>query len=247
MRRLHASAIHLTISLGVGALAALLVFGWWYPFPYRELSGGWALFTWVVVVDVVLGPLITLVIFNQAKTRRHLAMDFTVIGLLQLAALLYGLWTMFVARPVHLVFEYQRMVVVHAIDIVPEMLAQAPPVWQQLPVRGPALLSLRPLQGNEAVESLMLATGGIAQAAQPRLWQPYNDARHEILQASASLAQLKQRFPDRTDAIDRAVALTGVPAESLRTLPLLSRQKAATVLVDAQSAQPVGFIELDSF
>lgn len=93
----------------------------------------------------------------------------------------------------------------------------------------------------------MLATGGIAQAAQPRLWQPYNDARHEILQASASLAQLKQRFPDRTDAIDRAVALTGVPAESLRTLPLLSRQKAATVLVDAQSAQPVGFIELDSF
>lgn len=38
--------------------------------------------------------------------------DFTVIGLLQVAALAYGLWTVFVARPVHLVFEYHRMAVV---------------------------------------------------------------------------------------------------------------------------------------
>ena len=81
------------------------MFGWWYPYPYRELSGGRELFALVVAVDVVLGPLITLVIFNPAKTRRHLVMDFTVIGLLQVAALAYGLWTVFVARPVHLVFE----------------------------------------------------------------------------------------------------------------------------------------------
>ena len=103
--RLRASAIHLAISLSVATLAALVVVGWWYPYPYRELSGGRELFALVVVVDVVLGPLITLVIFNVAKTRRHLMMDFTVIGLLQVAALAYGLWTVFVARPVHLVFE----------------------------------------------------------------------------------------------------------------------------------------------
>ena len=99
--RLRASAIHLAISLSIATLAALLVFGWWYPYPYRELSGGRELFTLVVAVDVVLGPLITLVIFNTTKTRRHLAMDFTVIGLLQVAALAYGLWTVFVARPVN--------------------------------------------------------------------------------------------------------------------------------------------------
>ena len=121
------------------------MFGWWYPYPYRELSGGRELFTLVVAVDVVLGPLITLVIFNAAKTRRHLLMDFSVIGLLQVAALAYGLWTVFVARPVHLVFEYNRMAVVHAVDIEPSTLTQAPPGFQQLPVGGPTLLSLRPL------------------------------------------------------------------------------------------------------
>ena len=153
--RLRASAIHLAISLSVATLAALLVFGWWYPYPYRELSGGRELFTLVVAVDVVLGPLITLVIFNAAKTRRHLLMDFSVIGLLQVAALAYGLWTVFVARPVHLVFEYNRMAVVHAVDIEPSLLSQAPPDLQTLPWRGPTLLSLRPLQGGEVIESVL--------------------------------------------------------------------------------------------
>ena len=153
--RLRASVIHLAISLAIASLAALLVFGWWYPHPYRERSGGRELFILVVAVDVVLGPLITLVIFNAAKTRRHLLMDFSVIGLLQVAALAYGLWTVFVARPVHLVFEYNRMAVVHAVDIEPSLLSQAPPDLQTLPWRGPTLLSLRPLQGGEVIESVL--------------------------------------------------------------------------------------------
>lgn len=245
--RLRASAIHLFISLTIATLAALLVFGWWYPYPYRELSGGRELFALMVAVDVVLGPLITLVIFNTNKTGRHLMMDFTVIGLLQVAALSYGLWTVFLARPVHLIFEYQRMVVIHAVDIAPETLLKASPGLQKLPLRGPTLLSLRPLQGNEAIESILQATGGIPQAAQPNLWQSYEAAQPQILQESQPVAQLRSRFPAQTDAIDRAIAQTGKSAAELRYLPLLSRKLAWTVLIDAESAQPVGFVALDSF
>ena len=152
--RLRASAIHLAISLLVAALAALVVFGLWYPFPYRYISGGRELFLWLTLVDVVLGPLITLVIFNLRKTRGHLLIDFTAVGLLQLAALSYGLWTMFSARPVHLVFEYHRMAVVHAVDVPPDLLAKAPTDLQTLPLTGPTLLSLRPLQASEFVQKL---------------------------------------------------------------------------------------------
>lgn len=102
--RLRASGIHLGLSLGIAALAAVVVFGLWYPYPYREISGGRSLFMLVVSVDVVMGPLITLVIFNRAKPRRELMVDFSVVALLQLAALSYGMWTVFVARPVHVVF-----------------------------------------------------------------------------------------------------------------------------------------------
>ena len=245
--RIRASAIHLFVSLSIASLAALVVFNWWYPYPYRELSGGRELFTLVVVVDVVLGPLITLVIFNTAKTRRHLVMDFAAIGLLQVAALAYGLWTVFQARPVHLVFEYHRMVVVHAVEIEPETLAKAPPGLEKLPLRGPTFLSLRPLQPSEAIESILQAAGGIPHAAQPHLWQPYDAAHAQILQESRPAAQLKERFAGDADAIDRAVVRTGRPLHALRYLPLLARRTAWTVLIDPQSAQPVGFVALDSF
>ena len=231
----------------MASLAALVVFGWWYPYPYRELSGGRELFALVVAVDVVLGPLITLVIFNPAKTRRHLVMDFTVIGLLQVAALAYGLWTVFVARPVHLVFEYHRMAVVHAVDVPPDLLAKAPTDLQTLPLTGPTLLSLRPLQASEFVESTLQALGGVAQAAQANLWQPYGAARAEVLQESQPAAQLRQRFPDQASTIDHAVAQSGVPIERLRYLPLLARKKAWTVLLDADNILPVGYVPLDSF
>ncbi len=245
--RVRASAIHLAISLSIAALAALLVFNWWYPYPYRELSGGRGLFALLVAVDVALGPLITLVIFNTAKTRRHLVMDFLAVGLLQVAALAYGLWTVFQARPVYLVFEYHRMAVVHAVEIEPETLAKAPLGLQQLPLRGPALLSLRPLKPSEAIESVLQAAGGIPQAAQPQLWQQYDAAHAEILQESRPAEQLKERFADNADAIDCAVARTGRPLQALRYMPLLARRTAWTVLIDAQSAKPVGFVALDSF
>ena len=126
----------------------------------------------------------------------------------------------------------------------------APRSLQQLFVGGPmllSLLSLRPLQGSETVESVMLATNGISQAAQPALWQPYDAARADILRESHPAEQLAQRFPAQADAIARAVASTGRPLQALRTLPLLSRKTAWTVLIDAQSAQPVGFVAVDSF
>ena len=97
------------------------------------------------------------------------------------------------------------------------------------------------------IESVLQAVGGIAQAAQPNLWQPYDAARADILRESRPAAQLKERFPQHADTIDQAVARTGLPLDQLHTLPLLSRKTAWTVLIDAQTAQPVGFVALDSF
>lgn len=246
--RLRAASIHLLISLVVAALAAALVFGLWYPYPYRELSGGRALFFMVVGIDVIMGPLITLLIFNAKKTRRHLAADLSVVALLQLAALCYGLWTVFEARPVHMVFEYKSMVVVHAADIEPANLSQAPADLQKLPLTGPTLLSLRSFKSaDEEYNSVSMALAGRAQAAQPALWQPYDAARANILQAAQTLAQLQARFPEQASSIAQAASATGLPPTQLRTLPLLSRKRASTVLIDAQTAQPVGYLALDSF
>ena len=246
--RLGASGIHLGISLCVAVVAAALVFGLWYPYPYGEISGGRELFFLVVAVDVIMGPLITLAIFNRAKPRRELLIDFTVVGLLQLAALGYGLWTVFAARPVHLVFEYSRMTVVHAIDVDADLLAKAPTSLQKLPVTGPTVIALRPFKNpEEQFDATMAAFEGFPLAARSDLWQAYEPVRADVLKEAKPVAELRARFSNQAAQIDRAIAATGKPVTDLRYLPLLSRKTAWTVLLDTTTAEPLGYLPLDSF
>ena len=246
--KLRASGVHLCISLVIAALAAWLVFGLWFPYPYGELAGGRRLFLLLLGVDVVLGPLLTFVVFNPRKRLREKVLDFTVIGLLQLGALGYGLWTVSQARPVHLVYEYSRLAVVTAAQLPDEQLQKASAELRALPWTGPTLLSLRPLQGaKEQFDSTMLATSGVPQAAQPELWQPYDAARAAILETARPLAGLKTKYPAEIALIDSAIAKTGKPADRLLYMPVLSRDTAWSVLIDAETARPVGFVPLDPY
>jgi hypothetical protein len=244
----QASAIHLTVSLGIAALAALLVFGVWYPSLYRELSGGRELFILVVTVDVILGPLITLAVFNRSKPWVELRRDLIIVALLQMSALAYGLWAVSVARPVHVVFEMDRLRVVHAIDVPPELLDKTPLGINALPVTGPTLLALRPFKDSqESMEATMVALQGVALGFRPDLWQPYANAVAEVLQAAKPVDLLKARFPAESDNIDRVLKGTGRDPQTLRYLPLAGRKSFWTAFVDPVNAEVVATMPLDSF
>ena len=114
---LKAGAVHFLLSVLVAVLAAALVFMLWYPFPYRELMGGRELFMLVIGVDVVCGPLLTMVLYNPSKPRLDLVRDLGIVAIIQLAALIYGLSVVMAVRPVYLVYEVDRFNAVSAVDI----------------------------------------------------------------------------------------------------------------------------------
>lgn len=249
--RLSAAGIHLTLSLAVASLAAWLVFALWYPYPYREISGGRHLFLIVIAVDVIMGPLLTLAVFNRNKPVAELRRDLTVIGMLQVAALAYGLWTVSVARPVHLVFELDRFRVVHAIDIPEEEMALALPELQRLPWTGPTLLSVRNFRSQqEGSNATLAAVQGFPLSARPFLWQRYNEAKPQILKVARPIGDLKNRFPDQADTIDAALrssAHGGAASESVAYIPLAGRDKFWTVLLDLRTTEVIAFVPIDSF
>jgi hypothetical protein len=247
--RLRAACIHLALSALRATLVGLLVFALWYPYPYGQLSGGHELFRLVVSVDVVLGPLITFAIFNTAKPRRELRRDLCVVALLQLAGLAYGLWTVQLARPVHLVFELDRFRVVHRADIPVDVPQKAPPGIELAPWNGPTLLSLRPFRSpQESFDLTMAALQGVPLAAQPHLWQDYAAARPQVLRAARPIAQLKSRFPHAAADIDAALRKAGRDPATAAYLPLISRKAESwTVLIDSRTADVLAFLPLDSF
>ena len=246
--RLAASGVHLACSALLACVAATMVFWVWYPAPYGQMSGASDLFLLLVAVDVVLGPLITLVIFNTGKSRNKLLGDLVVVAAVQLAALSYGVWTVFVVRPVHLVFEYDRMRVVHAVEIPEEFLMRVPAGIDALPVWGPGLLALRPFKDNaEQTSATFAALAGVALSTRTELWMPYDKAVPEILKAAKPVAQLISKTPAFAAPLQRALAQAGRSEADTVYLPLASRASFGTALLDAKTGQPVALLPLDSF
>ncbi len=247
--RVRAALVHLGLSVTTAVAIAVLVFAFWYPYPYDRISGGRDLFILVISVDVVLGPLLTLTVFNIRKPRGELRRDITVIALLQLAGLLYGLWTVQLARPVHLVFEIDRFRVVHRIEVPGDLADRTPPGIAMAPWTGPTPLSTRPFRDeNERLELTLAALQGVHLGARPDLWEPYVDGRDRILQAARPLTDLRNRFPQYAAEIDKAVQPTGRQPWWLVYLPMVGRgAEAWTVLIDGRTAEIVTFVPLDSF
>jgi len=77
----------------------------WYPGPYFAIDSTWDVIKVAVGVDMVIGPLLTLIVFDYRKPVHLLRLDMTVIILLQLAALSWGIWNSYIAHPSYLVYS----------------------------------------------------------------------------------------------------------------------------------------------
>jgi hypothetical protein len=240
--RLKATAAHAAISTFVVGAVALLVFGLWYPGAYRELAGGGRLLLLIAGVDMVLGPLLTLAVFDVRKRKAELIRDVGVVALLQASALAYGLWTMAVARPVHEVFEVDLFRVVMANEVYTGALQQQGAVASDqrlgvalLPWTGPTTLGvLKPLGRDAALESIMLGGQGVHLASLAAYWVPFEAVRSQALARSKSLSELKPGDGAETQALEAAVQSAGIPREQLRWVPLVSSRASWVALLDAQ-------------
>lgn len=103
--RLRAFLIHLGLSAIIFVLLMACIVWLWYPGPYFRYDGGWRGTLIVIAVDLVLGPALTLVVFDSAKARRKIVLDLCVIGAIQAAALVWGIQIVEGQRPVAAAFH----------------------------------------------------------------------------------------------------------------------------------------------
>ena len=113
--RTSAFVIHLCLSILVFStlVAAMLVY--WFPGKLFMMDGGWAGLKLVAMVDLVLGPALTLILFKPGKP--GLKFDLSAIAAVQIAALAYGFYTTYNQRTVAVVFADNEFATVSAHDI----------------------------------------------------------------------------------------------------------------------------------
>ena len=102
--KLKAAFIHLSLSLLVFIVILYVIFFDWYPEPFFTAQGGWQGIRLMALIDLVLGPSLTLIVFNHLKSRKEIALDLSIIALVQICALAWGGYQVYTQRPIALVF-----------------------------------------------------------------------------------------------------------------------------------------------
>jgi hypothetical protein len=202
--RVYAFGLHLMFSACVAALCSILVFFVWYPGLLAFASGVSDIFVLLLLVDVILGPVITLIIFNREK--KELTRDLVIVVVIQMVAMFYGLYAVFVARPVYIAFTLERFDIVYANDISSQNLTKAiRPEFHSLPFFGPKLIAA-PLPDDLKVreEIIMEAVAGSGDDVQqmPQYYVPYSEHKVQVIKNLKSLQALKLFNKDSMQAVD---------------------------------------------
>lgn len=241
MNRQRAALVHLALSVLVigSVLTTMLLL--WYPGAWFESMGGKALVYILAGVDVTIGPLLTLVVFQPGK--KSLKIDLAIIACLQVAAFLFGLHVLYEARPAYMVHIVDQFRAVTAAELDPRLLEQARhPEFRQPPATGPGIATaLKPLDEQARQDLLLAAQAGVDLHLLPQYWVPY-DAKL-ALQGASPLGLLREFAPGNAAVVDAFLMREGRSEDSLRFIPLRTRHKELAVLLDAKTGSITGIID----
>lgn len=98
--RLKAFSIHLSISALAFFVILYFILLHWYPSPHFAVNGGWQGVRIMLFVDIVLGPVLTLILFNPTKVKSDIILDLSIIAIIQISAFIWGVYAVHSQRPV---------------------------------------------------------------------------------------------------------------------------------------------------
>ncbi|MCQ4314060.1 type IV pilin accessory protein [Pseudomonas stutzeri] len=235
--RIKAFSLHLLLSACLALAVVCLVFFIWYPNPLHTALGVTKIFLMLIAIDVVLGPCLTLLVYKQSK--KTLVMDLSIICVLQLGALLYGLHAVADGRPAWLVFADDRFHLVRANDIDGRKLDEAKIEYRSPSWMGPKWVSvLEPESADEKSDLLFESVlAGVDISQRPNLYQPLSNVELAVQKAGKPLALLeKYNTPKAVEVILQTYPKAGA------WLPLKANQKDMVVLLRENSGEVIAIV-----
>lgn len=236
--RYQAFAAHLLGSAGVALVSAVLVFAVWYAWPLANAAGVNEIFLLLLAVDVVVGPVITLIVFNLKK--KELKRDLFIVLLLQLSALAYGMHTVFIARPVYMVFVVDRFDLVYANDLDDDKLAKVTdPAFKTLPLWRPRTVSARQPEDRETRQKLMFDTlaGGPDLQELPQFYEPYTKAVQAVQGRIQDMSKLHEFNAHAKPQVAALLAEFAAYPGGVGFLPLRGKVEDQTVVLSRNSGE----------
>ena len=235
------SATALTLVLGT------LYFGW-YRWPGWYLSSVLHVVGILVLVDVVLGPTLTLIVANPRKPRRSLARDIAMIVTVQLAALGYGTATLWSGRPLFYTFSVNSLECVQASDIdkseISLALRQNPslaPHWYSLPRWVWAPLPDNPDEAMHIVNDATFGSGTDV-IDMPRYFKPWDQGLPKLRDQLTRLEDMKYFSSPQKQTLRVRMSERGLPVNERNTMIMWGGSRGLLAVFDPATLHIVAIL-----
>ena len=238
-KRLKFFFSHLSISFLIALLVIGLVFFVWYPAPLAKAVGVTNIFLMMLAIDVIVGPILGWLVYQEGK--KTLKFDLSVIILIQIAALCYGVFSIEQGRPAWLVYNVDRFELVRKNELVDTNIQQAQPQFQQPSWFKPQYVATEFAKDIQQRNDEMFAEvlGGISIAQRPERYVGLTQVTTQIQQRALPLKELEQYNP-KTD-VEKTLAKY---PKADAWLPLKANAIDMVVLVNKESASIIKIVDL---
>lgn len=238
-KRLKFFLSHLLLSFLVTLLVVGVVFFIWYPSLLATAVGVTHIFLMLLVIDVILGPLLGLLVYKEGK--KTLKFDLSVIILIQIAALCYGVYSIEQGRPTWLVYNVDRFELVRKNELVDTNIQQAQPQFQKPSWFKPQYVATEFAKDTQQRSDEMFAEvfSGISIAQHPERYVEITQAKNQIKQRALPLAELEQ-YNSKADVEKTLVQYPKADA----WLPLKANAVDMVVLVNKETASIIKIVDL---
>lgn len=238
-KRLKFFLSHLFISILLVLMVMGLVFFVWYPSPLASAVSVTHIFLMMLAIDVIVGPLLGWLVYKEGK--KTLKLDLSVIIFLQIAALLFGLFSIEQGRPVWIAYNVDRFELVRKNEIITERLEQVKSQFKQPSWLQPQYVAVEFAQDKLQRENEMFAEvlGGISLAQRPERYVDFTQAIPQIKQRAKSLQELEQYNDQKLvqQILEKYPEATGY-------VPLKANAVDMTVLVNKQTGEVIKIVDL---
>jgi len=248
--RFKAFGLHLSGSACVLALVLGALYLGWYRWPGWYLTGGFKIAALMTGIDVVLGPLLTLVVANPAKPRRELARDIGIIIGVQILAAGYGASTLWQGRVLYYTFSQKYLEIVQASDLSDEQMALGrklnpglAPHWYSLPRWMYAPLPQDPKLQQQIVDSAISGNDDVIQM--PQYYQPWEAAFPELRKALRTPDQLGQFSKKQQQTLKTRMSQRALPVDQANVVAMMGKDIWLAAVFDPKSMKLQALIELD--
>src|SRR4051794_20212751 len=248
--RFKAFGLHVTASTCLFLLALGTLYFGWYRWPGWYLTGATTIVLIMAGIDIVLGPLLTFVIANPNKPRRVLARDIAIIATVQLAAMGYGLTTLWQGRPLYYTFSTRFLEMVQASDLSPEQIAlgrqlnpEFAPHWYSRPRW---IYSPLPKDDKVAQQIVMSTIGGGDDVIQmPRYFRHWEEGVAELRKQLRPVAKMTELGMHDKEKAGQRMREFGVTVDQPVTLPMMGRGKPLVGVVDPATGTVRAILRVD--